>query len=44
MPYKDFLFLTNKIEYFDLLDKFIKDAMYGLSLNNKLAKKSSCIL
>lgn len=40
VPYKDFLFLTNKIQAFDLVDKFIKDAMHGLSLNNKLAKKN----
>jgi hypothetical protein len=39
VPYKDFLFLTNKIESLDLVDKLIKDAMHGLSLNHNLAKK-----
>lgn len=39
VPYKDFLFLTNKIESFDLVDKLIKDAMYGLNLNHNLSKK-----
>lgn len=37
VPYKDFfLFLTNKIESFDLVDKLIKDAMHGLNLNHIL--------
>ena len=40
VPYKDFLFLTNKIESFDLVDKLIKDAMHGLNLNNNLPKKN----
>lgn len=39
MPYKNILFLTNKIESFDLVDKLIKDAMHGLNLNNNLPKK-----
>jgi len=36
VPYKDFLFLTNKIESFDLVDKLIKDAMHGLNLKHNL--------
>jgi len=46
VPYKDFVFLTNKIESFDLVDKLIKDAMHGLNLNHNLPKKkkSECIL
>lgn len=39
VPYKYFLFLTNKIESFDLVDKLIKDAMLGLNLNHNLPKK-----
>lgn len=45
MPYKDFLFLTNKIESFNLVDKLIKDAMHGLNLKHNLPKKFfECIL
>jgi len=39
VPYKDFLFLTNKIESFDLVDKLVKDGMHGLNLNHNLPKK-----
>jgi len=39
VPYKDLLFLTNKVESFDLVDKLIKDAMHGLNLNHNLPKK-----
>jgi uncharacterized alpha/beta hydrolase family protein len=40
LPLKDFLFLTNKKESFDLVDKWIKDAMHGLNLNHNLPKKN----
>lgn len=36
VPYKDLLFLTNKIESFYLVDKLIKDGMHGLNLNHNL--------
>lgn len=39
VPYKNFLFLTNKIECFDLAGKLISDAMQGLNLNHNIAKK-----
>ena len=39
VPYKNFVFLTYKIESFDLVGKLIKDAMHGLNLNHTLTKK-----
>ena len=39
VPYKNFLFLTNKIEYFYLAGKLISDAVQGLNLNHSIAKK-----
>lgn len=39
VPYKNNLFLTNKIESFELVDKLINDATLGLDLNRTIAKK-----
>jgi len=39
VPYRNLLFLTNKIECFDLVGKLISDAMQGLNLNHNIAKK-----
>ena len=39
VPYKNLLFLTNKIECFDLAGKLVSDAMQGLNLNHNIAKK-----
>jgi len=44
VPYKNLLFLTNKIECFDLAGKLVSDAMQGLNLNHNIAKKYECIL
>lgn len=45
VPYKNFVFLTNEIESFDLVEKWINDGIHGLNLNQNLAKKKSeCIL
>jgi hypothetical protein len=39
VPYKNLLFLTNKIECFDLAGKLVSEAMQGLNLNHNIAKK-----
>ena len=39
VPYKNFVFLTNEIESFDLVEKLINDTMHGLNLNHNLPKK-----
>jgi hypothetical protein len=39
VPYKNNLFLTNKIESFELVEKLISDATLGLELERTIAKK-----
>ena len=39
VPYKNLLFLTDKMECFDLAGKLVSDAMQGLNLNHNIAKK-----
>jgi len=38
VPYTNFVFLTNKIESFDLVGKLINEAMHGLNLNHNIPK------
>ena len=38
VPYRKFVFLTNKIEFFDLASKLINEAMQGLNLNHNKPK------
>lgn len=39
VPYKNKLFLTNKIESFELVEKLISDATQGLKICHNIAKK-----
>jgi hypothetical protein len=39
LPYRNSLFLTNKIESFELVEKLISDATQGLELDRNIAKK-----
>lgn len=39
VPFKNYLFLTNTIENYDLFKKLISDATQGLNLNSNIAKK-----
>jgi len=39
VPYRNSLFLTNKIESFELVEKLISDATQGLELDRNIAKK-----
>lgn len=39
VPYRNSLFLTNKIESFELVEKLINDATQGLELGRNIAKK-----
>jgi hypothetical protein len=39
VPFKNKLFLTNKLESFELVEKLISDATQGLNLGQNIAKK-----
>jgi hypothetical protein len=39
VPYKNSLFLTNKIESYELAEKLVSDATLGLELDRTIAKK-----
>ena len=39
VPYRNRLFLTNKIESFELVEKLISDATQGLELDRTISKK-----
>jgi hypothetical protein len=39
VPFKNNLFLTNKIESYELAEKLVNDATLGLELDRTIAKK-----